>query len=196
MARLLLCGRSHETLALARELGHEVAAVADPAWTGGAWHGLKVWTRDEQALAAGGFDAAAMAIDDPQVRRRVQTFFAASGAPVADLIGGKLGAHTVHGAGLVLQHLAHLSVDCHAGDGLRLNVGANVMHEARLGDYVTLAPNAVVLGGVTIGALTYVGANATVLPGVVVGAGCVIGAGAVVTRDVPDGQTVRGNPAR
>jgi sugar O-acyltransferase (sialic acid O-acetyltransferase NeuD family) len=196
MARLLLCGRSHEMLALARRLGHEVCAVADPGWTGGAWHGLTVHASDDQALAAGGFDAAAMAIDDPELRRRVQTRFAAAGVPAADLIGGMLGTDTVHGAGLVLQHLSHLSVDGRVGEGVRLNVGANVMHEARLGDYVTLAPNAVVLGRVTIGSLTYVGASATVLPGVVIGARCVIGAGAVVTRDVQDGQTVKGNPAR
>lgn len=41
-----------------------------------------------------------------------------------------------------------------------------------------------------------IGANATILPGVRLGKGCVIGAGAVVTRDVPAGITVVGNPAR
>jgi acetyltransferase-like isoleucine patch superfamily enzyme len=35
-----------------------------------------------------------------------------------------------------------------------------------------------------------------VLPGVKIGARCVVGAGAVVTRDLPDGSTVRGIPAR
>ncbi len=41
-----------------------------------------------------------------------------------------------------------------------------------------------------------VGGNATLLPGVVIGEGAVIGSGAVVTRDVPAGATVVGNPAR
>lgn len=41
-----------------------------------------------------------------------------------------------------------------------------------------------------------IGANATILPGVVIGAGAMVGAGAVVTRDVPVGSTVIGNPAR
>ena len=137
MTRLLMCGRSRETLALARELGHEVCAIADPHWNGGMWHDLVVYTSDEQALEAGGFDAAAMAIDDPGARRRVQTYYAAAGVAVADLIGGKLGAHTVHGAGLVLQHLAHLSVDCEAGALLRrvclgrgLHGGVSVVRES------------------------------------------------------------------
>lgn len=41
-----------------------------------------------------------------------------------------------------------------------------------------------------------IGTNATVLPGITIGAGALVGAGAVVTKDVPDGATVIGNPAR
>jgi UDP-2-acetamido-3-amino-2,3-dideoxy-glucuronate N-acetyltransferase len=41
-----------------------------------------------------------------------------------------------------------------------------------------------------------IGANATILPGITIGAGATVGAGAVVTKDVPDGVTVIGNPAR
>jgi UDP-2-acetamido-3-amino-2,3-dideoxy-glucuronate N-acetyltransferase len=41
-----------------------------------------------------------------------------------------------------------------------------------------------------------IGSGALVLPGVEIGEGALIGAGAVVTRDVPAGATVAGNPAR
>ena len=41
-----------------------------------------------------------------------------------------------------------------------------------------------------------VGSSATILCGVTVGEGAVVGAGSVVTRDVPDGAVVAGNPAR
>ncbi len=41
-----------------------------------------------------------------------------------------------------------------------------------------------------------VGTGAVILPGVTIGAGAIVGAGAVVTKDVADGETVVGNPAR
>src|ERR1022692_3366992 len=42
----------------------------------------------------------------------------------------------------------------------------------------------------------WIGARAIILPGVTVGSGSIIGAGAVVSKDVPPGAVVVGNPAR
>lgn len=49
---------------------------------------------------------------------------------------------------------------------------------------------------VTIGKNVWIGGGALLLPGVTVGDDAIIGAGSVVTRDVPAGATVFGNPAR
>lgn len=49
---------------------------------------------------------------------------------------------------------------------------------------------------IRIGANVWIGGGAIILPGVTIGDDAVIGAGAVVTRDVPPGATVVGNPAR
>jgi len=49
---------------------------------------------------------------------------------------------------------------------------------------------------VTIGANVWIGGGAIILPGVTIGDDAIVGAGSVVTRDVPAGATVVGNPAR
>ena len=77
-----------------------------------------------------------------------------------------------------------------------INTGAIVEHECRIGENAHIAPGAVLGGRVTIGPDTLVGLGSRVLPNLSVGAGSVIGGGAVVHRDVPDGVTVVGVPAR
>jgi maltose O-acetyltransferase len=49
---------------------------------------------------------------------------------------------------------------------------------------------------ITIGKCAWIGAGAIILPGVHVGEGSIVAAGSVVTKNVPDGSLVAGNPAR
>jgi acetyltransferase-like isoleucine patch superfamily enzyme len=49
---------------------------------------------------------------------------------------------------------------------------------------------------ITIGDYVVVGMGSIVLPGVTIGRGSIVGAGSVVTKDVPDGVVVGGNPAK
>ena len=51
-------------------------------------------------------------------------------------------------------------------------------------------------GKILVGNNIFIGANAILMPGISIGDDCVIGAGSVVTRSVPQGSVVAGNPAR
>lgn len=48
----------------------------------------------------------------------------------------------------------------------------------------------------TIGNNCVIGTRSLILPGVTIGSHCVVAAGSVVTKDVPDGCLVAGNPAK
>lgn len=50
--------------------------------------------------------------------------------------------------------------------------------------------------GPTIKKGAKIGANSTILPGVIIGENAFVGAGSVVTKNVPDGAVVVGNPAK
>lgn len=82
------------------------------------------------------------------------------------------------------------------GDYAVLNANCSVDHDCRLGAAAQLSPGVTLPGNIEIGDAAFIGAGAVILPGKKVGAGAVVGAGSVVTKDVPAGVTVAGNPAR
>lgn len=52
------------------------------------------------------------------------------------------------------------------------------------------------VGKIKIGDYTSIGANCMIMPGVTIGKCCIVGGGSVVTKSVPDGCMVAGNPAK
>lgn len=96
------------------------------------------------------------------------------------------------------------------GDRVTVKSGVQLWDGLRVGDDVFIGPNVTFTndkhpksGNVNFKLLSTriesgasIGGGATLLPGVRIGAGAMVGAGAVVTKDVPPGATVVGNPAR
>jgi sugar O-acyltransferase (sialic acid O-acetyltransferase NeuD family) len=100
------------------------------------------------------------------------------------------------GEGSQVLALAVVAAAAVVGPACILNHRASVDHECALGAGVHVAPGATLCGCVTVDDHVMIGAGAVVLPRLRIGAGALVGAGAVVTRDVPPGVTVVGNPAR
>ncbi|MDO4800847.1 MAG: acetyltransferase [Prevotellaceae bacterium] len=101
-----------------------------------------------------------------------------------------IGEGTVVIPGAIINSCAKVGKHC------IINTGSTLEHDVVLGDFVHVAPHATVTGAVTVGEGTWIGAGAVVRQGIHIGKWCMIGAGAVVVKDVPDGVTVVGNPAR
>lgn len=98
---------------------------------------------------------------------------------------------------------AHISPDARLGPGCTIGPGAVIPSGCELGPDVVVGPNAVFVEHETAAngrparaqAGVRVGASAVIYPDLVLAAGVVVRAGSVVTRSVPHGAIVEGNPA-
>lgn len=82
------------------------------------------------------------------------------------------------------------------GNNVRLTRGVSI-HTHGGGNVVRRkVPDFDVFGKVIIKDWAYIGAHAQIMPGVTIGEGVLVAAGSVVTKSVPDGMVVGGNPAR
>ncbi len=57
-------------------------------------------------------------------------------------------------------------------------------------------PDFDIFGKIVIGDYVYIGNNSLIMPGVTIGNNVLVAAGSVVTKSIPDGVVVGGNPAR
>lgn len=98
--------------------------------------------------------------------------------------------------GVVVMAGAMINTGARIGAHAVINTGAIVEHDCIVGEYAMVGPAATFGGGATIGEGSYVGLGARIRDHVHVGSRVMVAMGTVVTRDVPDGVTAMGVPAR
>jgi acetyltransferase-like isoleucine patch superfamily enzyme len=88
--------------------------------------------------------------------------------------------------------------EIHAGNRVSIGTGCNISWDVNIldRDYHKLESDQEVIAPVHIGDRVWIGCRAIILKGVTIGDGSVVAAGSVVTRDVPAGALVAGNPAK
>lgn len=142
------------------------------------------------------------ALDAPPERRR--GLLRERLAAVGDAADIRPPFHCDYGFNISLGRGAFLNFNCvvldvvavSIGDGAQIGPAVQILAADHPRDAAARARGLEFGRPVRIGANVWIGGGAILLPGVTVGDGAIVGAGAVVTRDVPPGATVAGNPAR
>ncbi|MDG9883156.1 acetyltransferase [Pseudomonas sp. GD04058] len=203
MNRLAILGASgHGKVVadIAERCGWEELAFFDDAWPARSINGVWPVIGNTRSMLARlhEFDGVIVGIGNNKVRHEKMQMLMEAGARFISLVHPHaiVSRHAVVGAGSVVMAGAVINVSTVVGRGAILNTASSVDHDCSLGDFVHVSPGANLAGGVEVGQHSWIGIGASVRELVKIGAGVVVGAGAAVVRDVADGITVVGVPAR
>lgn len=107
---------------------------------------------------------------------------------------GHFGTHI--NAGSIIMSNTVITNDVTIGNCTLINPNCTISHDVRIGNFTDIGPGVQIPGWCLVGDFCNIGTGAILLPKVKIGNNVSIGAGAVVTKDVMDGETVVGVPAR
>ncbi len=152
---------------------------------------------------AGGGKAVLVTAYDPRLRRELVARLAAMGAAFASALpsGNWIARNARFDEGVVVFEPISLMANSRIERFVLIMREASIGHDVIVGEFATIGARASISGHVTVGAGTIFGAGAVAINGVPgrplrIGANARVAEHAVVTKDVPDGASVAGNPAR
>ena len=107
-----------------------------------------------------------------------------------------ISANVKMGIGCIISSRAGIGVNATVGDFSFIQDNAIIGHDVKVGKWARIDCNVVCIAGVEVGDEVCIHTGAIINHNVRIGNGAIVGAGSFVIRDVKDGVTVYGNPAR
>lgn len=202
------CGRStmpiaEKMLSAERGEGNYELVFIDDSPPASVVNGRRVLTYTEFLEAAAEFRALCIGISNSRIRQAIADRCRRDHVEFLSVLASNIVImdYVEIGEGAIISPFVTITSNVTIGRHFHANLYSYVEHDCVIGDFVTLAPGVQCNGNVVIEDHAYLGAGCTLRQGhpgkpLVVGCGATVGMGAVVTRDVPAGETIVGNPGR
>lgn len=151
-----------------------------------------------ESFTPGPDDVFICALGDPKWVRHYTGIIEAKGGEFISLIspGASIGQNTVIGKGCIVPGWTVLSSDITIGNHVYVGVFCDLGHDVVIGNCCHIGAYTFLGGNVSIGDCVTIHPRVNVLPHKKIGHNTVLGASSVVIRNVKDGQTVFGVPAK
>jgi sugar O-acyltransferase (sialic acid O-acetyltransferase NeuD family) len=143
--------------------------------------------------------AIVIAVGDPMAREKIglrlpkDVLCPVIKHPTAQLVD----EHSIKiGKGCILCAGVVLTTDISLGDHVLVNLNTTIGHDSSVGSYSAIMPSVNIAGSVTVGECVLLGSGSNIRNGVQIGNKSKVGMGAVVIKNVQEGDTVVGVPAK
>lgn len=194
------------------ELAHQINAIHN-IWTqiffvetddyinlyGSLKKGLTVTTLEQLLTEYGTLNIEfIIAVGEPDLRRKICDDIVERGARLATLVHPSvhIPESTTIGSGSVVCYNSYISCDVSIGQNVYIQPQVNVGHDTVIDNNSVISGFVNIAGGCHIGMNTYVGLSVCIKENTTIGNDTIVGMGSVVIRDIPEGVTALGNPAR
>ena len=178
---------------------YEIAFLVDDAPSlKGQWvYGYHVLGGKEELLSSG-IRCGIVAIGSNCARSGVAAWLRSKGFELVTALhpSAQIARGVTVGGGTVIMAGVVINSDTAIGRDVIVNTRASIDHDCMIGNGVHIAPGTTLCGTVTVGDGSFVCAGVTIIPNLIIGSNVTVGAGSTVIRDVTEGITVVGSPAK
>ena len=177
-----------------------IAAIADEdekLW-GKDWHGIPIVEGWDWLGKNTKVKSAHCCVGKTDARKRICKRLSSLGYDFPNIVSPSavVSKHAKLGKGNLVCANVHIHPDVVIGNFNMFNVGTHVAHDVKIGGYCNVNSHVNLVEKCRVGNGAYLGAGCTVIKGAKIGNGSTVGANALVNRDIPDGETWVGVPAK